>query len=316
MVFIHTMQDAHDLSLAGIDLNLMVILDALLTERHVTRAAQRVGLTQPAASHALARLRALLRDPLLVRGPGGQLVATPRAEAIAPALRRALDSLQQALRGEARFDPATARRSFRIATPDYAELVLLPPLVERLARVAPGIDLWIVPLPEDDSAAALAAADIDLALGVWHVPSWPAGVYQKRLLDDDFRCVVRAGHHAAAQRLTLPRFCELSHLLVAPRGTPGSFVDDALARVGRSRRVAVRVPHFLIAPHVIAASDLVVTLATRVARIYAEPLGLVLLPPPLELPSFTLSMVWHERAHHDPAQRWLREQFAAVAASG
>src|SRR5688500_17262129 len=145
MIFIYIMQSAHELSLAGIDLNLLVILDALLAERHVTRAAQKVGLTQSAASHALARLRALLKDPLLVRGPRGALVATPRAEALAPALRRALDGLQHALRGDAPFDPATARASFRIATSDYAEIVLLPPLIQRLAKEAPGIDLWAVP---------------------------------------------------------------------------------------------------------------------------------------------------------------------------
>lgn len=302
------------MTLAGVDLNLLVVLDALLAERHVTRAAGRVGLTQSAASHALARLRALLDDPILVRGAGGQLVATARAQAIAPRLRRSLDDLAVALRGEPAFDPATARRTFRIASVDYAELVVLPQLLERLARDAPGVDLWVVPMP-DDAAVALAAGEIDLAIGVWPGRLWPAGIFQKKLFDDHFRCVVRAGHPMAKQKMTLARFCELPQLLVAPRGTPGSFVDTALEKLGRSRRIALAVPHFLVAPHLIAASDLVATLATRVARVFAEPFGLVLLPPPLELPGFTHSLVWHERAHHDAGQRWLRDQIAAVSAS-
>jgi DNA-binding transcriptional LysR family regulator len=312
MIFIYVMQSAHERSLAGIDLNLLVILDALLAERHVTRAAQKVGLTQSATSHALARLRALLEDPLLVRGPRGTLVATPRAETLAVPLRRALESLQTALRGDAPFDPATARASFRIATSDYAEIVLLPPLIRRLAQEAPGIDLWAVPVP-DLPAPVLAAGELDLCLAPHAQGGFPAGIYQKRLFDEDFRCVVRKGHPAAAQRLTLARFCDLSHALVAPRGTPGSFVDDALARMGKTRRVVVRVPHFLVAPHVIASSDLVVTIPTRIAEIHAAPLGLALLPPPVEVPPFTFSMTWHERAHHDPAQRWLRDTLAKVA---
>jgi len=304
------MQRVHD-SLAGVDLNLLVVLDALLAERHVTRAARRVGLTQPAASHALGRLRALLGDPLLVRGARGALVPTPRAAAIAPALRRALDGVSEALRGEPVFEPATARRSFRIGAGDYQELVLLPGLMEQLAREAPGIDLWVVQLP-DDSAHAMAAGDVDLVLGVWRHAEWPAGIFQKPLFDEDFRCVVRAGHAATAQRLTLPRYCELSHLVVAPRGTPGSYVDEALARLGRSRRIAVRVPHFLIAPHVIAGSELIATLPTRIVRHHLEPLGLAMLPTPLDIPRFTVSMAWHERAHHDPGQRWLRDRIAEL----
>ncbi len=311
MVSIAIMRDVHVRALAGVDLNLLVVLDALLAEKHVTRAAARIGLSQSAASHALARLRDLLDDPLLVRGPQGGLVPTARAEALEPALRRALDGLRDVLRGAPSFDPATARRSFRIGAGDYTELVLLPELVARLARDAPGVDLWIVPLPEDP-AAALAAGELDLAIGVWTGSSWPAGFYQRALFDEDFRCVLRKGHPATRQKLTLVRYCELDHLLVAPRGTPGSRVDDILASLGRTRRVVVRVPHFLIAPHVIAASDLVVTIATGLARIYAEPLGLALLPTPFDMPGFTVSMAWHERAHADPGHKWLREQLYAA----
>jgi len=307
------MQRAHDLNLASIDLNLLNILDALLAERHVTRAARRVGLTQSAASHALARLRELLGDPLLVRGPGGTMLATARAEALAPVLRQALAALEAALRGEPAFDPVTAARTFHLSTGDYAELVVLPPLTAQLAAEAPSVDLWVHPTDEEP-ADQLAAGETDVALGVWRGRNWPAGIYEKRLFDETFVCVVRGDHPAVKQRLTLARYVALSHLLIAPRGTPGSFVDDALAAMGKRRRVAVAVPHFLVAPHVIAATDLVVTLASRIARAVAGPLGLAILEPPLELPGFTMAMAWHERAHRDPAQRWLRDRLLAIGA--
>jgi DNA-binding transcriptional LysR family regulator len=310
MLFIGIMQE---LNLGALDLNLLVVLDALLAERHVTRAAARVGLSQPATSHALARLRAVFGDPLLVRGAGGAMVPTPRAEALAPRLRAALDGVTAALRGEQPFDPATARRTFRIATGDYAELVLLPALTARLAREAPGVDLWVVAGGED--LATLATGAHDCVLMPYRGPVAPAGVYEKKLFDETFTCVVRRGHPLVAQgqKLTLARYEAMPHLLIAPRGTPGSFVDDALAALGKQRRVALAVPHFLVAPHVVAATDLILTLATRIARAVAAPLDLVMMPPPVDLPGFTMSMWWHERNHHDPAQRWLRQVIAEVA---
>jgi len=306
------MQHAHE-ELAGLDLNLLRALDALLGERHVTRAATRLGMTQSAASHALARLRAALGDPLLVRGGRGAMVPTPRAEALAGPLREALAALAAAVRGAPGFDPATARRTFHLATGDYAELVLLPRLAARIAAAAPGIDLWVHAVP-DDPGPPLATGAIDGVLAPLRGSGWPAGCYEKRLFAESFTCVVRDRHPAAAQRLTLARYCALPHILVAPRGTPGSFVDNALAAVGRTRRVAVAVPHFLVVPHVVAATDLVATLATRVVDALAPLVGLQRLAPPLELARFTIALIWHERAHHDPAQRWLRDQITAVAA--
>jgi len=308
------MQSAHD-SLAGLDLNLLRVLDALLAERHVTRAARRLGLTQPACSHALGRLRRALGDPLLVRGPGGAMLPTARAEAIAPTLRAALVQLAAAVEGDPGFDPATARRRVRIATSDYAELVVLPELIAAIGRAAPGVDLWVVPIPpaRDARVEMLASGAADVVIGPPR-RDWPAGVYERRLFDERFRCVVRRGHPAAGKRMTLARYCALSHVLVAPRGSAGSLVDDALAARGRSRRVAVAVPHFLVVPHLVAGSDLIATLAGRVVDAYADAVGLEVMAPPLELAGFAISMTWHERVHHDPAQRWLREQI--VAASG
>jgi DNA-binding transcriptional LysR family regulator len=314
MVVICIMHDEHDASLSSLDLNLLVVLDALLTERHVTRAAGRLGLTQSACSHALGRLRAALGDPLLVRGPRGEMLPTPRAESLAPGLRAALRGLATAVRGEPPFDPATARRGFRVAAGDYPELVVLPSLVSLLAREAPGVDVWMVPLAltRDGVAAQLASGAADVAIGPPGLRG-PGGLYTRTLLEERFRCVVRRGHPAAGRRLTLARYCDLAHLLVSPRGTPGSLVDDALAALGRQRRIAASVPHFVVAPHVVASTDLIATLGERIVAATAAPLGLAVLAPPVELPRFTIAMTWHERTHQDPAQRWLRDVIARAA---
>lgn len=317
MLCIHVMQAAHG-DLAGVDLNLALALDALLAERHVTRAAARLGITQSAASHALARLRDLLGDPLLVRGPGGTLVPTARATALAPTIARVLAELGTALRGAPpAFDPATAHRTFHLATSDYVELLLLPRLAARLAARAPHIDLWAHVLV-DWGDRELASGEMDLVLGPLRtggVARASTSIYEKALFAEKFRCVVRADHPlASAQRMTLARYCASAHVLVAPRGRPGSFVDDALAAQGRARRVALAVPHFLVVPHVLATTDLVATLASRIVDLYRDTLGLVDFAPPLAIPDFTIAAAWHERAHHDPAHRWLREQVFEVAA--
>lgn len=298
---------------AGVDLNLVLALDALLGERHVTRAAARLGITQSAASHALARLRDLFRDPLLVRGPRGTMIPTPRATALAPAVHRVLVEISGILRGDVAFDPPTARRTFRIGTTDYFELVLIPRLLQRLQRVAPHIDLWLHSLP-DHGDEALADGTVDVVVGLPRGMARPSGTYEKVLFDETFTSIVRAHHPLAQRKLTLGRYCAAAHLLVTPRGTRGSFVDDALAAIGRSRRIALAVQHFLVVPYMIANSDLIATVMTRVATAFADALGLVTMPPPLALPKIQMAVAWHERDHEDPPHRWLREQLLAVAA--
>jgi DNA-binding transcriptional LysR family regulator len=307
------MTTMHDLHLASLDLNLIVALDALIEERSVTRAADRVGITQSAMSHALARLRTLTGDALLVRGSGA-MVATARAEALAPPIRRALDEVARALRSPGPFDPKTARQKVRIYTSDYGEVVLLPGVVRRLQRDAPGIDLRLG-AHVDDHVGVLGSGAVDLVIAPVRPRDEAPGIFSKKLFDETFVCVVRKGHPLAAKKLTLARFAAASHALIAPRGKEGSFVDDALAKLGLSRRVAVTVPHFLVAPHVVADSDLVLTLAARVAALFANPLGLAVLrlPPELGLEGFTMSALWHERTQIDPAQRWVREVFFEVA---
>ena len=297
----------HDVHLGSFDLNLLVALDALLGERNVTRAASRIGITQSAASHALARLRVLTGDELLVRGHQGMLPTT-RGEELAAPVRRALEEIERALAPPRPFDPKTTTAKVVIATSDYGELVLLPRLVARLAREAPGVDLRIQS-QTDDLALLLSSGAVDLAIAPIGADDERSGIYARKLFDERFVCVVRRGHPLAGKRLTLARFVAASHALISPRGKEGGFVDDALAALGMSRRVAVAVPHFLIAPHVVASTDLVLTLAARIADVLAGPLRLAVLAPPPELglAGFAMSAVWHERTHGDPMQRWVRD---------
>ncbi len=295
--------------LEHVDLNLLVALDALLRERHVTRAATRIGLTQPAMSQALARLRTMLGDPLLVRTPRGML-PTARAEAMRVPLAEALDAVTRAIEKPGAFDPKKTTRRFRIATGDYIELVLLPKLLARLATEAPGADLCVT-YHGTTTVGDLEDGKVDLAI----VPGVPktAGFYAQKLIDETFVCVVRRDHPLVKKRLTLDTYIELPHLLVAPRGQAGSFVDTVLARLGKRRRVAVEVPHFLVTPHLLQETDLVVTLAARVARAFETKFDLRIFPAPLDLDGFSMSLVWHERLHGDPAHAWLRGEVAKLS---
>lgn len=302
------MRDMHGTNLAGVDLNLLTAFDALLVERNVTRAARRIGITQPAMSHALARLRALFNDPILVRGGGGML-ATARAEALEQPIRRALREIEDALTHGPVFEPRTAKRTFTIATGDYGQLVVLPPLLARLAREAPGIDLRIHAVPEDYTTA-LEDGTFDLVIAPV-MEGLAGGLVQQKLFDDTFVCVMRKGH-PAAKKLDLKTFLELPHALISPRGRGLGLVDDALAKKGLRRRVALTVPHFLVAPMVVASSDLLITLALRIATVFADLVPLAMRKLPFALAGFTTYQVWHERRRQDPAHAWLRKTIAAA----
>lgn len=302
------MHAMHDRVLAATDLNLLVVLRALLLERHVTRAAGRVGLSQSATSHALSRLRELFADPLLVRS-GRALVLTPRAARLLPALERGLGDLGGALAGEPDFEPSTARRMFTIGTSDYLQALTMAPLLRQLATRAPGIDLSVVVFPNLEELMESGALDLALAVP-GHVSR---AMSQEPLFGDEFVCMVRRDHPQIRRTLSLERYIAQRHVVVAPTGTPGSLVDSALAQRGLERRIALRVTNFLIAPVVVCNTDFVNTMPVRLARQLAQTYPLRLLPPPLELPRFEYFMFWHPRLDHDPAQRWLREFVGAVS---
>jgi DNA-binding transcriptional LysR family regulator len=304
------MQTVH---ISALDLNLAVVLDALLKERSVSRAAKRIGLSQSATSHALARLRGVLGDPLLVRTRHG-VAPTARAEQMAAPLAEALAGLERTLLAAPRFEPATARRTFRIAATDYAELLVVPRLLAAIAKQAPGVDIWMRPMG-DDALAALRRGELDLVLGVFSPSVLAGGLQARPLLDDRLVSIVRKGHPLTRGKLTLARFVAADHALIAPRGNPGGPVDDALAARGLRRRIGFTTPHFVVAPHAIAGTDLVLTLAERVATLFADQLPLRVLEPPLRLPKIRLAMIWQQGYDTDPAHRWLRERLEAVASA-
>lgn len=295
--------------LAGIDLNLLTSLDALLDEKNVTRAARRLGVSQPAVSHNLRRLRELFGDPLLVRTAHG-MQATPRATELAPAVRAVLEAAETVLQAAPRFDPARAERSFVLAMVDQASYQLLPLLVQRIAAAAPGITLRLRP-PSGDLSAALAEGEIELAIGVFG--DSPAGMRTEPLWGESFACVVRRRGPGTRGPFDLARYLAQPHLLVAPRGRPGSVVDDLLARDNLHRQIAIVVPHFLVAPAIVATSDLVWTAPAGLAHALAERYALAIRPPPLAIPSFSIVMRWHLRLDRDPGLAWLRAMLREVA---
>lgn len=293
----------HQVDFSHVDLNLLKLFDALLKERSVTRAGLRLGLSQPAASRALARLRRLLNDRLLVRTANG-LELTPRAVALAEPVTRLLEDAR-AIVAPAVFDPASATGRFTIATIDHMALLLMPALINRLIRLAPGLDLEIPP-PLGSNIELIVQGGADLAIGAYE--ELPATFHQRSLYDEDMVCIVRRGHPVIDAGLTLENFVTLSHILVIITGQGKNLVDVALAQHGLTRRIAVRLPYFLVAPRLVAESDMILSLPRRLALriVTSEPVEILELP--LAIASVNLSMIWHERRHNDPAHIWMRNQ--------
>jgi DNA-binding transcriptional LysR family regulator len=296
--------------LAGVDLNLLVALDALLHEANVTTAGRRIGLSQPSTSHALARLRDLMADPLLVR-EGRTLRRTALGERLAPEVQRLLADVEATLLGSRAFAPHEAKRTFRLATNDYCGAVVLPGLIERVRREAPGASLEVHVHQGPAPVRELARGALDLSLGTFLEVD--PSLNTRALFDEGFVCLLREGHPRVPGQLTLARYVELEHLLVSAPGYGLGIVDQELERRGLRRRVAVRVPFFLIAPAIVASSDLIVTLPARLAA-FAPPLPrLATHPVPLALARFPVQQVWHAGADRDPASIWLRAQVEEAA---
>ena len=289
------------------DLNLLRALDVLLEEENVTRAASRLHVTQSAISRSLGKLRTLFGDELLLR-TGHGMRPTVRALALKPQLRGALTAIERMLAEVPRFDPAVARRRFRIAAVDYAQAVLLAPLVRALAAEAPGIGWELLPSPQA-SERELESGGLDLSLE----PRRPsgAGIVWSRLLDEEYTSLVWREH--PLRQLTAAAFARLPHVLVAPWGHPGGVVDDVLAQEATRRRIAVQVPTFLVLPHVLVGTDRIATVPRRMAALLVAAHPLRALETPLRVPGFTLHQGWHEIHRHDPAHAWLRGRIADEA---
>jgi DNA-binding transcriptional LysR family regulator len=304
------MPPANVVDLSRVNLNLLVALDALLTDASVTRAAARLGVTQSALSHTLRQLREVFDDMLLVRGRGG-MVLTPRAQQLAAPIHRGLVALQRALRDEHVFEPRTATHRFTLATRDYFAAVLLPRLMELLGQEAPGVDLELRPLDERRTPEQLESGEVDLAVTTF-LDEVPA-LRQQKLFQEEFACLVRKRHPEVRDALDLKQYLRLSHALISPRGEGEGVVDRALAKLGHARRIALRLPFFLAAPLAIARSNLVLTAPRRMVEGLALGGELQILKPPIALTGFNVVQIWHERYDDDPPHRWLRSIMARAA---
>ncbi|WP_042955465.1 LysR family transcriptional regulator [Pseudomonas sp. G5(2012)] len=300
----HQMND-----LRRIDLNLLVILDALLSEQHVTRAAERLHLSQPAVSHALARLRDLLGDPLLVRA-GASLVPTPRALEVMAPLGEVLAQVQSLLAPNA-FDPATAKRTFRLAMSDYGAAIVLPELIRTLRREAPGIDLQISHASREGMLEGVLNGEIDAAAGVF--PEMPNELRSTPLFEEHYVCLLDRNSLADASVLELRTYLSRPHVLLEMRGSGTPEIERALTRLRERRRVAVSLPHWSVAPQLISGTDLILTVASRALRDIDEQ-SLIIVPPPFDIPSFTFVLAWHKRRGSDQALNWLNAQIERASA--
>lgn len=308
-----------------LDLNLLRVFDEVMAERNLTRAANTLAMTQPAVSNALRRLRDALHDELVVRvGYGVQ--PTPRALELWPAVRAALDGLRSALRSDGGFDAAASRDTFTLAMADATAAALLPPLLRRFEAGAPGVSLRARPLLTRDPRSALASGELDLAVGYFPaaIAAIDAATMQegvsdayshRRLYDGEYVCVMRADHPLASGPLALDRFCEARHLLVSFSGRPFGFVDEALAAIGRRRRVVVTVNQFFTAGRVVAQTDLLTVLPQHFLASTGIASQLCSRRLPLDLPIVHVDMLWHRRQAARPAHAWLRDQVAQAADS-
>lgn len=306
MYVIDIMRSVHQ-----VDLNLWAVLGHLLETNHVSETARRLGKTQSAVSHSLAALRKLFGDPLFIR-VGSGLEPTPRAKALAPMVREALRQVEASLAPAATFDPRTLERTFRIFLSDYAQVVLLPGLLSRLATQAPRATLDVTFRADamDEVLQQVREGRVDLSVGP--PVTGLSAVLTQPLFTDANVCVVRAGH-PFARRPTVKAWAALRHVVVSPRGALRDFVDDALAAEGLVRSVVARVPHFIAALPLVAQADCVALVPARLARALATGFDVAVVRPPLPLPGFSMSCFAPELSRNDPAHAWLRRELKHVA---
>ena len=285
----------------GIDLKLLRLLDALHASQSVTRTAERLGLSQPTISIGLARLRKMLDDPLFVRTPEG-MQATPRTQALMPAVRQVLDGMDLLVSVTAQFDAGSSERRFRIFMTDASHVTLMPRLFAHVRALAPGVKLEAATLGPD-MAQALQSGEADLALGL--IPTLDRGFYQQALFDQDWVCLCNADHPSIGEKLHLKHYLAEAHVGIVS-GTGAQLLESALQKLGKPRRVQLALPGFLGLPGILSTSDLVATLPRHIGETLAQAAGLRVLPCPVAIEGFTVKQYWHTRYHQDPANRWLR----------
>ena len=301
----------HSINLAAVDLNLLVVLDAVMTERSVSRAARRLHLTQPAVSHALGRLRTLFGDRLFVRTPLG-MAPTSFTEQIAPRVAVTLHGISDMLSGQSSaFDATHSQRRFVVGMTDYTAFVLVPALARHLQAQAPQVELVVRPTDRVSGMGMIDREEVELVIG-GTFPNQPHYISSSPLLVEKSLCAARRGHPAFARKLTRRGYLAHLHLHVSPWGERGQ-IDDALSRYGVFRRIGLTIGHFLLAPAILEQTNLIATLPERVARPMATRFALSVSEPPFDLGATEIVQYWHRRLDANAGLQWLRQQIAATA---
>jgi DNA-binding transcriptional LysR family regulator len=289
-----------------LDLTQIRLLAELLRSRSVSRAAQRIGVSQSAASHALGKLRIKVGDPLFTRTPDG-FQPTPFGARLGKASSEALDALIAGLGSSDQFDPSTTTRVFSFFMNDVGQMVLLPPLLKYLKQKAPGASARVFPVPMENPGSALSSGTVDFAAGFFD--NLTTGIFQNLIFHERYVCIVRASHPKFRSGMTLEAFKNAEHAVADATGMAHAAIDRFLARHRLKRDVRLRVPGLHVLPMLVANSDLVAVVPSRLADAFAPRVSIKVLPPPVAIPQFDVCIHWHERYHHDPGIRWMRRAF-------
>lgn len=298
-----------------VDLNLLRVFDQLMVERSVSGVAESIGLSQPAVSNALQRLRKLFGDDLFQRTARG-MQPTPLAEQLAEPIAYALDTIRSCMNYRVSFDPATSRRNFVLSVTDIGEMYFLPPLLARILDSAPGVTFSTVRNTSHTLKEDLEAGRVDLAMG--NLPKLTNGFHRQRLFKQGIVCAFRKEHPLAKNKVvTLEEFSAYSHVVVVSAGTGHGEIDRIIEQQGIERKIKLTVPHFIAVGHILQSTDLIATLPMRMVQRVAEPFGLSYLPHPAKLPQVSVDVFWHATVHRDAGNQWLRrmiyELFADAA---
>jgi LysR family transcriptional regulator, mexEF-oprN operon transcriptional activator len=293
------------------DLNLLTVLDALIAERNVTRAGHQLSRSQPAISNSLHRLRGLLRDDLFVRGPDG-LILTPRAEAIREPLREIMTLINESIIEEASFDPARATGVYRISMPDRLTVAIVPPLMERLTKSAPAMELHVMTADRRHAIDLLEQDRVDLAVG-WFDEK-PRILHSEFLADEELYCIYRPGHPITRsnRKAGIKTILSYPHLIVSATGERSAIFDGFLERYNLRRQAHISVSNYTVVPHLLRHSDMIAVLTKLAADVFERSYGLEKRRVPIEFGRISTNMVWHARSDRDSKQAWLRRQIKAA----
>ena len=291
------------MQLRDIDLNLLVVFQQVMQEHRVSRVAETLGLSQPAVSNALARLRKLLGDPLFISTPAG-MQPTPYAEQLAEPVALALGTIHGALNQRSAFAPIQSERVFTIGMTDIGEIYFLPRLMDSIAQAAPGVSISTVRNTATNLKEEMEAGHVDLAIGL--LPQLKTGFYRRRLFTQRYVCLMRKGHKLDKRHVSLAEFSAAEHVMVVSAGTGHGVVDSLLERAGIRRVVRLTVPHFVAVGHILYHTEMIATVPERLAQVLVEPFGLSTTAHPATLPEIAIGVFWHAKVHEDPASQWLR----------